>query len=178
MDILYHQENLPTYGFYNEILGTSYDNASELISKTALVDNSTLDHDNSYDDAIKLARNRKKYPYVTMGVDWGGGGESGVSRTAVAVLGWKGNAKPDVLYMDRVLNPMATDREAFYIKDLARAFGVDLVADDYCGAGEAKEVILLQTGFPSNKLMPIAYVPSSVGKMMEYVAAQDKVRGC
>jgi len=174
-EILFNQEEMPTYGFYNEILGTSYDNAAELISKTALVENSTLDHDNSFAASVKLARNRKLYPYVTMGVDWGGGGESGVSRTAIAILGWKGNAKPDVIYMDRILNPLPTDQEALFIKKMATDFGVDFIADDYCGAGEAKEVILLHTGFPSNKLMPIAYVPSRTGKMMEYVAAEDKI---
>lgn len=174
-ELLYYQESMPTYGFYNEILGTSYDNASELISKTALVENSTLDHDNSYEAAIKLAHNRSKYVYVTMGVDWGGGGESGVSRTAIVILGWRSNAKPDVIYMDRILNPLPTDQEALFIKQMAQRFKVDLVADDYCGAGEAKEVILLQTGFPHEKLMPIAYVPSRVSKMMEYVPAEDKV---
>ena len=174
-EILYQQESMPTYGFYNEILGTSYDNASELISKTSLVENSTLDHDNSYESAVKLAHDRRKYTYVTMGVDWGGGGESGVSRTAIAILGWKSNAKPDVIYMDRILNPLPTDQEALLIKQIAQQFKVDLVADDYCGAGEAKEVILLQTGFPYEKLMPIAYIPSRVSKMMEYVPAEDKV---
>jgi len=61
-----------------------------------------------------------------------------------------------------------------YIKQLAAKFQVDIIADDYCGAGEVREVLLLQSGVQLKTLMPIAYIPSMSSKMLEFVPASDK----
>ncbi len=175
VDLIMARDELPTFRFYNEKLAESYDNADELISKKALVDSSTLTHRNDFNSAMVLAKNRSKYTYISIGVDWGGGGESGLSRTAIAIIGWKGDAKPDVLFMQRITNPMPLDQEVAYIRDVVAKFKADILADDYCGAGSAKEIVLLQSGFPQNKLMPISYIASGAKKMMEFVPSDDTI---
>jgi len=175
VDLVLAMEDLPTYRFYNEKLAESFDNADELISKKALQENSSLTHRNEIETAAELCRNRRKYVFVSMGVDWGGGGESGLSRTAIVILAWKPDGSPDCMYMERITNPMPIDEEVNYIKYVAHKFGVDIVADDFCGAGSSKEIILLQSGFPQSKLMPIAYIASSSRKMMEFVASDESI---
>jgi hypothetical protein len=172
VDLVSKMESWPQSKFYNEKLGESFDSADELISKRALIENSTLDHNNDYEKAVTLSRNKKKYTFVSMGVDWGGGGESGLSRTAIVVLGFKSRGTPDVLYIHRLVNPLPISDEAKLIKKIAHDFGVNILADDFCGAGSTKEIILLQSGFPPEKLMPVAYISSASKKLMSASTAE------
>lgn len=165
--------NMTTAKFYNEVLGESYDEGSKLLTETDLQNAATLPWENNkHDHSAPLARLRH-YDVRILGVDWGGGGEAGVSFTVAAVLGMRGDRKIDVLYGERSLTPHDHVREAAWLMDLFREFGCSLLAHDYNGAGTARETIMMQAGLTADRLLPFVYHRSSAQHMVVHKPPLD-----
>jgi len=158
--------NTPANVFYNEVLGESYDTASKLVTLTELDQVSNLGI-----NSIKHARARRgRYSTTVLGVDWGGGGEKGISFTTVALLGLRRDGVIEVIYGKRLLTPHDHIREAKEIRYLWDTFRPTMLAHDYTGAGSLRETFLIQTGVPTRVIMPCQYVRSASRSPCYHVA--------
>jgi hypothetical protein len=82
-DILYKQENLPTSTFRNEVLGISDSIGARMIAKEeieALCVGPSLSH-------MPTAANMDGITMTVAGIDWSGGGTTGISRTVLWIWG-------------------------------------------------------------------------------------------
>jgi hypothetical protein len=157
--------------FYNEKLGEACDVRVNLLSRKDLIEASTLRHNNEFKHAVN---NSTYHPVRTMGVDWGGGGESGISYTSIAVIGHSPNGRADVLYMERLVNAGGHVDEAKRIMHLFSAFNCSILAHDYGGSGAVRETIMVQMGFPLRQLMPIMYIGTLGRSIISYHAAKGE----
>jgi len=156
--------------FYNEVCGESYDTGAKLITLSDLMRAATL-HENKLEEAIKVAR---YYDTLVLAIDWGGGGADGTSWTVYAVCGMNPDGTVDVIYGERSLTPHDANREARIAINLAHRFECKLIAHDYSGAGTLREHIIINSGFPMERVMPMWLVPAATQGPMRYVAANPQ----
>jgi len=156
--------------FYNEVLGESVDVGQKIVTETELRRASTLpwknDIRNPNPEMIKLL---KHYRMKVMAIDWGGGGEEGISFTTLALMGLAPNGQIHVLWGKRLLHPNDHMREAREIIHWVRRFGVDLVAHDYTGAGTVRETVLIQAGYDINRVMAFQYVRTGTRSLISTI---------
>ena len=156
--------------FYNEKLGESCDIRVNLLTQTDLQHASRLPFNNVLREALGYVDD---YPERTLGVDWGGGGEKGISYTAVAVLGHKPDGNIDVLYGERFTNMADPAEEARTLLKYFNAFRCNIFAHDFCGAGSIRETLLLQAGLPINQVFPAAYVRATASPLVVFKSATE-----
>lgn len=150
-------ENYTGAKFLNEVLGESCDVGAKLVTKTDLETAACLPWPNRPDDPKEQASRSSRYVKVVMGVDWGGGGDEEVSFTTCAIVGLTGDGRLEVLYGKRLLtpnNPIEEARELMYLYNL---FGCQSLAHDYNGAGNLREVFMLNAGLSHDRVMPFVY---------------------
>lgn len=156
--------------FYNEVLGESCDIATKLVTKTELERAGSLNK-NTEEEAVKKLGH---YQHRVLAVDWGGGGEEGVSYTAVAVMGFRLDGHIDVIYGKKLPNPQDHVGEARECRRLFSRFHCQLLAHDYTGAGNLRETVMVQTGMAQERLMPISYVRTASHNVLTYKPATDQ----
>jgi hypothetical protein len=159
------KENMAKATFLNEKLGESCDVRVSLLTKSILINQSTLTHRNTLEEAKALA---DKYIDRTLGIDWGGGGLSGISHTVAVVLGHLPNGNIDVLYMERLVDYAEPAAEIAAIMKLMRIFHCTHIAHDFNGSGAVKEVLLLQAGIGPNRIFPAVYQMATSKNMVTY----------
>lgn len=171
--------------FYNEVLGESYDIGAKLVTKTDLEKASVLPWANEplYGKAAVARKN--DYIIRIMGVDWGGGGEAKTSAnkkklesitlsfTVCAVLGLRGDGRLDVIYGRRLLTPHDHMEEAKQLLRIYQMFNCNLMAHDYNGAGNLRETIMVQSGLPVDRIVPIVYTRSASQNIMTFHRHED-----
>jgi len=158
--------------FYNEVMGESVDAGQKLITETELRAAANLSWSNKPDDPDpKMLQRLPGYRMRMMGVDWGGGGEDGVSFTTLALLGLSPSGHIDLLWGKRLVLSQEHLREAQEVLYWIKRFGCDLLAHDYTGAGVVRETVLVQAGFDLNRVMPIQYVRAAASNLIRYVEA-------
>lgn len=178
--------NIPPYVFFNECCGESYDHGSKLITVHDLRKASCLPWKNSLDDAKP---HRYEYDWRICIVDWGGGGiRRGAkqsdrkkespgfdyeSYTVITVMGAHGNHL-DVLYSIRSLHPHDKVLEARLVLGVMTHFECQVLAHDATSGGDAQELILVQSGLPLQRLLPIVFKPPMKGPMFGWVNATIK----
>ncbi len=150
-------DNYTSARFMNEVLGESYDVGSKLVTKTDLERAACLPWKNKPNDPMEQVGRRHNYVRRVMGVDWGGGGEEEVSFTTCAILGLTGSGQIDVIYGKRLLTPNDPIAEARELVQLYNLFECQTLAHDYNGAGNLREVFMLQAGLDSTRVMPFVY---------------------
>lgn len=168
--LLWKQSGGGGYGtgrFFNEVLGEPHDFATKLINLPDIQRAACL-HVNDEPRALEAAGG---YIHRVLAVDWGGGGEKGVSFTAIAVLGMLPNGVVDVIYGKKLLTPHDHLAEARECRRLFREFNCELLAHDYTGAGEMREAIMVHNGMPREYVMPIAYIHAGAGNIINYKPA-------
>jgi hypothetical protein len=149
--------NTPTNVFFNEVLGESYDTSSKLVTLTDLNKASCL-----WPLSEQSARDHLAgYKLRVLGADWGGGGEQGVSFTALSLIGYRFDGKIDVIWGRRLLTPHDHIREAKEVLKYAMMFKPQIIAHDYTGAGSLRETMLIQAGVPRRVIMPCQMVRSA-----------------
>jgi hypothetical protein len=162
--------------FYNEICGESYDHGVKLISVTDLRHAAVL---GPREDIAAHVRRIKSGRYVDwgMGIDWGGGGISGISKTAFAFVGLRSDGVVEVFSGFRSQTPNDFNLEANRAKDIARTYGCRFVAMDFHGPGNRlRWDKLLETGIPKNMTLPISYTRVGNGAVARAVPADLKER--
>lgn len=150
--------------FYNEVLGEPDDLALKLLGRDMLKRAAKGVGPNTIESAV-LARQR--YRVVFLGVDWGGGGEDGVSRTKVAAAGIHNDGRVHVFY-GRAFPP-STDSvgEAKEVMRLAEVLNASGIAHDFGGAGTVSESVLTHLGWPKDRLAPMRYQSYPGAPMIE-----------
>jgi len=158
------RQGYTTAKFYNECLGEAWDSAYKLVSIDDLKRAATLGP-----NTIEEARSRgRRYSMVVLGIDWGGGGDEGVSRTKGAAVGLGPDGSAEVFYGFQ-FEP-STDRvgEAKKIAQIAQTCGAHLIAHDIQGGiGTASESALTYMGWPAERIVPMAYQGVTGGGMVE-----------
>jgi hypothetical protein len=152
--------------FWNEVCGESFDSASKLVTISDLLQAHYPDRANDVPTARQLVESGR-YLAVAMGVDWGGGGEDGTSKTGVAVSGLtRAEGKIEVIWGGKF--DLAFDRfkEARVLLNIVRATGAEFIAHDYNGTGQTTEQILVQHGYPVRQIVPILYTGPRMQRQM------------
>lgn len=163
--------NTPKHVFMNEVCGESEDTGSRVVTLTELQKACVLPWECGL-TAAEQAFNRDDYTHTVLACDWGGGGEDGLSYTVFAVLGLRGDGKIDVIFGYRSLTPHDHIREAKLAIAIANRFKCQTIAHDYTGAGSLRETLINQSGFPADRILPVAYVRAgAAAKVMIYKPA-------
>lgn len=154
--------------FHNEVLGESYDHGAKLVTKTELIRAGCL-HENVLQIALEA---RKKYDFIVLGVDWGGGGAEEISFTTISVNAWNaGSERVDVIYGEQLFTPNEHVIEAKRVCEIYNIFRAHIIAHDYTGAGNLRETFLIQSGILSDRLMPIQYVRAAAQNILNFIPA-------
>ncbi len=157
--------------FFNEVLGESFDEATKLVTLTELKAASCLPWRNNPNDFSVVVKKCKEYVYRCLAVDWGGGGKDETSFTTLAILGWRGDGRIEVIWGKRLLTPHDHIGEAKECLRIFNAFKCHFLAHDYTGAGSLRETFVNHAGIPANKLIPIAYIRTASRDLMSVHAA-------
>jgi hypothetical protein len=162
--------------FYNEVCGESYDHGQKLISVTDLRAASVLPARNRRSDHLREIQTGK-YLDWGMGVDWGGGGASGISRTAFAFAGLRSDGVVEVFSGYRSDTPNDFNLEGSRARDMMQYYGCEFMAIDFHGSGNRLRYDkVLEFGIPRNRVIPISYVRVGNGAVAKEKPADYKER--
>lgn len=173
-ELLGKQDGIGNYTpdkFINEVLGESCGVGVQLVSMVDLQRAADADRVNDPRNPGKASveQNLKRYKYRVLAVDWGGGGEEGISLTVCAVLGVLSSGKIEVIWARRLHTPHDHLQEAQDCLRIFKQFRCHFIAHDYTGAGTLRETFLVQTGIDVEKLIPIQYVRAATAAIMNHV---------
>lgn len=160
--------NTPQHVFLNEVCGEGADAGHRLVTLSELKRAAVLPWENRLSEA---RRHLSSYLYRVLAVDWGGGGEDMKSFTVLSVLGLLPNGEVHVLWGYRSLRPHDHQYEAELCMRALSEFQCNVLAHDYSGAGSIRETFIAQSGWPSDRIVPIAYVRSGVSGIMNFKPA-------
>jgi hypothetical protein len=168
-------DNFSEGRFRNEILGEPFDLAYKMLGEEDLRKAASGVGPNTERAAMLAAR---RYPFVVLGVDWGGGGADSSSRTKVAAVGVAPDQTAEVFF--GLAFPPSTDRveEAREVLRIAQLVGTQVIAHDNNGAGSASESVLTHLGWPVTRIAPLVYRGAIGGPLIEFLPpAGGRVRG-
>lgn len=157
--------NTQHHVFLNEVCGESCDTGATLVTITDLKRAAVLPWKRQNVDEV--CRHLGDYTTRVLAVDWGGGGEKGVSFTTLALLGYRPDGKVDVPWAHRSLTPHDHLAEAKLCLQALNKFKCQVIVHDYTGAGALRETFIAQSGFPYDRIIPIAYVRAASGDVMQ-----------
>lgn len=160
--------NMTQAQFYNEVMGESVDTGQKLISETDLKAACVLDWENKKEPDPKCFTNLSQYKHRILAIDWGGGGEAGISFTVLSVLGFRADGTIDVLWAKRLLIGGDHLAEALECMRWSNLFNCDFVAHDYTGAGTVRETVMVQAGFNLERVLAVRLVRSASQDLMVY----------
>ena len=160
--------NMTQAQFYNEVMGESVDTGQKLISETDLKAACLLDWENKKEPDPKCFANLTHYKHRILAIDWGGGGEAGISFTVLSVLGFRPDGTIDVLWAKRLLIGGDHLAEAVECMRWSNLFNCDFVAHDYTGAGTVRETVMVQAGFNLERVLALRLVRSASQDLMVY----------
>ncbi len=156
--------------YWNEVCGESYDEGARLITQTELKRACT----NRPNNLSYAAGHIGDYIHRVISVDWGGGGQKEVSFTVAAVLGMKANGDIDVLYAWRSRTPHDHNAECREIFRIMATWHCTHLVHDYNGAGDARETIIVNAGYPARRIIPMVYLRAGAGALMRRKAYNPK----
>lgn len=162
--------------FYNEICGESYDHGQKLISVTDIRKVALLPPREEFDTHIRAIQSGR-YVDWGMGIDWGGGGIKGISKTAFAFAGLRSDGVIEVFSGFRSQTPNNFNLEANRARDIAYSYKCRFMAMDFHGPGNRlRWDKLLETGVPKNMTMPVSYTRVGNGAVARSVPEDRKER--
>ena len=162
--------NMTQAQFYNEVMGESIDAGQKLISETELRAACILPWANAKEPDRKCFENLTRYKHRVLAVDWGGGGEAGISFTVLAVLGFQLDGSIDVIWAKKLFIGGDHLAEAVECMKYSNLFNCDFVAHDYTGAGTVRETVMAQAGFNLDRVMAMRLVRSASQDFCVYKA--------
>lgn len=160
--------NMTPAQFYNEVMGESVDTGQKLVSETDLKAACLLPWANKKEPDPQSKNGLEHYRHRILAIDWGGGGEEGVSFTVLSVLGFRHDGSIDVLWGKRLLIGGDHLQEAVECMKWCNEFKCDFVAHDYTGAGTVRETVMVQAGFNLDRVMAVRLVRSASQDLMVY----------
>lgn len=163
--------NMTRARFLNEVMGVSVDAGQKLVSETELRRASDLPWKRTARPNHDLMVQSDDYHMKVLAVDWGGGGDQGVSFTVVAILGYLPSGEIHVIWAKRMVQSTNHVEEANEIKFLFNAFRCHYIAHDYTGAGAIRETVLVGSGVPAERILPIEYIGAAAGSIIRFIPA-------
>lgn len=154
--------------FYNEVLGESIDAGQKLVTETDLRNASILPWENKREPEPECLKHLDEYKHRILAIDWGGGGEAGISFTVVSVMGFRHDGAIDVLWGKRLMLGGEHLAEAVECMKYSQQFKCDFVCHDYTGAGTVRETVMVQAGFNLDRVMAIRLCRSAAQDLMVY----------
>jgi len=152
--------------YQNEVCGESCDDGARLVTQTELIRACDPHRENKLDEAKKLLSN---YTHRIVSVDWGGGGIKRTSFTVVTVMGLTADGRIDVLYAWRSHTPNEHNREAVEVLRILAASGAQALVHDFAGAGAIRNTIIENSGYPADRIIPVAYISTGRGSLMRHI---------
>jgi hypothetical protein len=160
--------NMTQAQFYNEVMGESVDTGQKLISETELKAACVLEWENKKEPDPACYKNLQHYKHRILAIDWGGGGEAGISFTVLTVMGFRNDGTIDTLWSKRLLIGGDHLAEAVECMKWSNFFKCDYVAHDYTGAGTVRETVMVQAGFNLDRVMAMRLVRSAAQDLLVY----------
>ena len=160
--------NMTQAQFYNEVMGESVDTGQKLVTETELRAASILPWENKKEPDPQCYAHLEYYRHRVLAIDWGGGGEDGVSFTVIAILGFRPDGSIDVLWAKRLVIGGDHLQEAVECMRWSQYFNCDFVAHDYTGAGTVRETVMVQAGFNLDRVMAVRLVRSASQDLMVF----------
>jgi hypothetical protein len=153
--------------FFNEVCGESFDHGQKLVSVTEIRRAATL---SPWSDMQKHQQDIRAARYVDWGcgIDWGGGGTSGISKTAIAFAGLRSDGIVEVFSGWRSQTPNDFLLEARRAKTLGYSYQCKFFAMDF-QSGRARWDRMLEVGVPIKMTMPCSYVRVGAGAITKLV---------
>jgi hypothetical protein len=127
-----------------------------------------LPWENKKEPLPECTANLEHYRHRILAIDWGGGGEEGISFTVLAVLGFRHDGTIDVLWAKRLLIGGDHLAEAVECMRWSSHFNCDFVAHDYTGAGTVRETVMVQAGFNLDRVLAVRLVRSAAQDLLVY----------
>lgn len=155
--------------FQNEVLGESCNAGIQLVSKEDVERACDESRVNDPKDPARSVSQIDKYEHRVLAVDWGGGGEDGVSLTVIVVMGITSSGRIDVIWARRLYTPHDHLAEAYECRRVFKMFKCHYMTHDYTGAGTLRETFLVQGGLSVERIVPIAYVRAASANVMNFV---------
>lgn len=156
---------IPKRTFFNEILGESCDVGAKLITESDLRAACMLPVKMEYNKAVKLSAG---YTTKAIGVDWGGRGKDSMSFTKIAVIGMRPDGRCDLIYGENLANFPDGGAEVSRVIKLFYQFGCQILCHDTGGTAGMRDVFFAQSGFPMERVMPMAYVSAWTKETVVY----------
>jgi hypothetical protein len=148
--------NMSQSKFLNEVLGEGTDEGTKLVSETDLKHASILPWRNDprrpHPEVLQRLGN---YQHRCLAIDWGGGGEKGVSFTVLALLGMRPDGEIHCLWGKRLLTSADHYAEAVECLHWFNNFRCEFIAHDYTGAGTVRETVLVQAGMDIGRIFAV-----------------------
>ena len=160
--------NMTQSQFYNEVMGESVDTGQKLVSETDLKAACILEWENKKEPEPVCFKNLSSYTHRILAIDWGGGGEAGISFTVLSVMGFRPDGTIDVIWAKRLLIGGDHLAEAVECMKWSNFFNCDFVAHDYTGAGTVRETVMVQAGFNLDRVMAMRLVRSAAQDLLVY----------
>lgn len=151
--------------FINETLGESADVGVKLITETDIRNASVL----GANDWVEAAHRLRGCRVRVIGVDWGGGGKDMVSYTTVAAVGLNTvTNKVECHYAKRFTAGHTHDAEAREILKMCKDIGAHYIAHDFNGSGSVRETLIIQAGWPVERIIGFVYTASARRDLVVY----------
>jgi hypothetical protein len=146
----------PTSRFDNEVMGEPTGEGSQLITEELLQEMciptlKMLDH--------AAPENTKGAEYIVAGIDWGGSGMDGVSRTAISIYSVYPNSGEMIKIFCRVYSAGEPSQHVVDIARLCRVFNVSAIYGDHGNGNFAMSQ--LHTMLPDKQVVPVMYTEQS-----------------
>ena len=153
----FNQNIISVAKFYNEACGESYDHGQKLISVTDLRNAAVLPPKTDKRTHLQWVR-EGRYVDWGIGIDWGGGGQDGISKTAFACAGLRPDGVVEVFTGFRSNTPNDFNLEASRTIDMCNMFQAKFTAMGYDGPGDyLRKSKLIDHGYPDRNIRPAAY---------------------
>ena len=160
--------------FHNEVLGESYDIGARLVTETELKEAACLPWENNPQQPDPgIFETLPHYVDRVLAIDWGGGGEKGVSFTVIALLGLRPDGRIDCIWGKRLMTPYNHEAEARECCHWFKKFRCSRLVHDYTGAGILRETFFTQLGFNPKDLFPVWYIGPAKQSMVRYEPANS-----
>ena len=167
MDLLGKVNTYTQQKLYNEVFGWPYD-----ISVMPLTRKDVLASRNShnYADYTDIDTNRlKDYRYISIGIDFDGGGALSMSYTNVAVCGLRRLSNViDCIYCKRFQKGRRAKEVADIIMSIVSRVNPNVIAYDAGGAGFIYRQIMADAGMEETFTMPFKYSSPSSGDVIKF----------
>lgn len=163
--------NMTQAQFYNEVMGESIDSGQKLVTETDLKRACVLPWHNEKTPAADALKNIMSYTHRILAIDWGGGGEEGVSFTVLTVLGYRPDGTIDVIWAKRLVLGSDHLAEAKECMHWSQHFNCSFIAHDYTGAGTVRETVMAQAGISLDRVMAIRLVRAASQDLMVHKPA-------